>query len=247
MKYILTNRTYTGMLVQGKEKQIVPVTHEPLVDTEVFDKIQKEFQSRAYNISPKQTSSNDRNIFKGKVICACCGGKMQRKRGTNHADWYFFTCITKNRLGAGKCTGMYAREEDVLNAVYYQLKQYVKQHFISQDRYRQEIKRLDSEIETAEQKLQAADAEVRHQYERYVMGEGSVEEIKAARPAKEEAMAVLDAAAENKKCFEGHNLVFCSLLKASTKETPLCDIVDCIKQITVGDKRKIEINWLMDE
>ncbi|MFR8331450.1 MAG: hypothetical protein ACLU9S_02955 [Oscillospiraceae bacterium] len=38
---------------------------------------------------------------------------MQRKRGTNHADWYFFTCITKNRLGVGKCTGMYVREEDV--------------------------------------------------------------------------------------------------------------------------------------
>ena len=104
---------------------------------------------------------------------------------------------------------------------------------------------MDYEIETAEQKLQAADAEVRHQYERYVMGEGSADEIKAARPAKEEAMAELDVATENKKCFEGHYHVFCSLLKASTKETPLCDIVDCIKQITVGYKRKIEIKWMM--
>ena len=43
------------------------------------------------------------------------------KRGTNHAELVFFTCITKNRLGADKCTGMYAREEDVLSAVYYQL------------------------------------------------------------------------------------------------------------------------------
>ena len=37
---------------------------------------------------------------------------MQRKRGTNHADWHFFTCNTNNRLEAGKCTGMYVREED---------------------------------------------------------------------------------------------------------------------------------------
>ena len=124
VKYILTNRTYTGMLIQGKEKRVVKGTHEPLVDVETFDRIQSEFKARSFNISPTPEASE--NVFKGKVICACCGGKMQRKRGTNHADWYFFTCISKNRLGADKCTGMYAREEDVLSAVYYQLKQYMK-------------------------------------------------------------------------------------------------------------------------
>lgn len=31
VKYILTNRTYTGMLVQGKEKRAVSATHEALV------------------------------------------------------------------------------------------------------------------------------------------------------------------------------------------------------------------------
>lgn len=110
---------YTGMLIQGKEKRVVKGTHEPLVDVETFDRIQSEFKARSFNISPTPEASE--NVFKGKVICACCGGKMQRKRGTNHADWYFFTCISKNRLGADKCTGMYAREEDVLSAVYYQL------------------------------------------------------------------------------------------------------------------------------
>ena len=39
VKYILTNRTYTGMLVQGKEKRAVEATHEPLVDSETFDAI----------------------------------------------------------------------------------------------------------------------------------------------------------------------------------------------------------------
>ena len=31
---------------------------------------------------------------------------LRCKRGTGHADRHFFTCITKNRLGADKCTGM---------------------------------------------------------------------------------------------------------------------------------------------
>lgn len=67
---------------------------------------------------------------------------MQRKRGTNHADWYFFTYITKNRLGAGKYNGMYVREEDVFHAVYHQLKIYVNEHFISDSHHKQVIKRL---------------------------------------------------------------------------------------------------------
>ena len=87
VKYILTNRTYTGMLVQGKEKRVVKATHEPLVDSTTFDTIQKTFQSRVYNVVPQGQSAD--NILKGKVVCGCCGGKMQRKRGTNHADWYF--------------------------------------------------------------------------------------------------------------------------------------------------------------
>lgn len=69
VKYILTNRTYTGMLVQGKEKRVVEATHEPLVDSGTFDAIQKAFQSRAYNVVPQGQSAD--NILKGKVICGC--------------------------------------------------------------------------------------------------------------------------------------------------------------------------------
>lgn len=44
VKYILTNRAYTGMRVQGKEKGTVEATHEPLVDSRAFDAIQKVFK-----------------------------------------------------------------------------------------------------------------------------------------------------------------------------------------------------------
>lgn len=144
VKYILTNRTYTGMLVQGKEKRVIKATHEPLIDSDTFDAIQKAFQARAYNVVPQEQSAE--NILKGKVICGCCGGKMQRKRGTNHADWYFFTCITKNRLGADKCTGMYAREEDIFNAIYRQLKVYVSEHYITDLQHKQQIRQFNDKI-----------------------------------------------------------------------------------------------------
>lgn len=91
------------MLVQGKEKRAAEATHEPLVDSATFDAIQKGFQVRAYNVVSQGQSAD--NILKGKVICGCCGGKMQRKRDTNHTDWYFFTCITKNRLDSDNAQG----------------------------------------------------------------------------------------------------------------------------------------------
>ena len=241
VKYILTNRTYTGMLVQGKEKRIVQGTHESLVDVETFDKIQRGFQERSFNISSRPDTSE--NIFKGKVICACCGGKMQRKRGTNHADWYFFTCITKNRLGADKCTGMYAREEDVLGAVYCQLNQYIKQHFISSDQYRLEIRRLDSAIEAASMKYKEAVDYGMKQYEKYVSGKGSKEDIVAARPAREQTETALNTAIAKKKTYEEQYQLFCQLIKVSRKEVPLSEAVDCIESIVVDAERKITVSW----
>lgn len=88
IKYILTSRTYTGMLVQGKEKRAVVAAHKPLVDADTFDAIQKSFQAKAFNITTNIQLTD--NILKGTVICSCCGGKLQRKRGTNHANWYLY-------------------------------------------------------------------------------------------------------------------------------------------------------------
>ena len=64
VKYILTNRTYTGMLIQGKKKRVVEAIHEPLVDPNILDAIQKAFQARAHNVVPQGQSVD--NILKGK-------------------------------------------------------------------------------------------------------------------------------------------------------------------------------------
>ena len=172
---------------------------------------------------------------------------MQRKRGTNHADWYFFTCITKNRLGADKCTGMYAREEDVLSAMYHQLKEYFKQHFISSDQYKKEIQRLDSVIEAASVRYEEAIDFGMKQYEKYVMGEGPKEAIAAARPARERAEAALKAAIAEKKAYEELYRVLCKLMKVSRKEVPLSKVVDCVEQIVVDVDRRIVVKWCSNE
>ncbi len=241
VKYILTNRTYTGMLVQGKEKRVVDATHEPLVDPDTFGAIQKAFQARAYNIVPQGQSAD--NILKGKVICGCCGGKMQRRRGTNHADWYFFTCITKNRLGADKCRGMYAKEEDIFNAIYRQLKVYVSKHYITDLQYKQQIQQFNDKIYELAHSSEKAWTNAMEHYEQYVRGEISKESFRVALDVAHEAKAVLAETSEQKAAYDKEYSIFRKLLSASDKHIPLSEIMDCIEKIVVDAGREIVVKW----
>ena len=241
VKYILTNRTYTGMLVQGKEKRVVEGTHEPLVDGKTFEFIQKSLQSRAFNLTPGEPTTE--NILKGKVVCGYCGGKMQRKRGTNHADWYFFTCITNNRMGGNKCTGMYVREEDIISAIYHQLKQYVREHFISTPQHEQQMTQIQEQVTQATQLYdEAMDNSMRH-YEKYILCEINLEELRAAQALTKKAASKLEVEKSAlEKCDQAHQR-FVRFRKVSDKELPLSEIVDEINSITVDSGRKIVIQW----
>lgn len=116
VKYILTNRTYTGDLQQGKDDVVVENTHEALVSKDVFSKIQEKFQAAGTYASTILKPIAD-NPLRGKVICASCGSKMQRRKGRGNVDWYSFTCITNNRKGCGCSTGMYIRETEILSVL----------------------------------------------------------------------------------------------------------------------------------
>ena len=168
---------------------------------------------------------------------------MQRKRGTNYAGWYFFTCITKNRLGTGKCTGMYVREEDVFRAIYHQLKLYVNELFISSLQHKQELMRLDNEIDQANQQYQEAFRNAVHHYEKFVYGEISKEEFRIAQDAANEKKAIRDGFIASKATYEEQYQMFCKLLKASYKEISLNEIMDCIDKILIDTGKQIMVKW----
>ena len=97
------------------------------------------------------------------------------------------------------------------------------------DQYEQEIQHLDLLIEAASLKYEEATDFSMKLYEQYVMGEGSKEAIVDARPVKEQAEVELNRAIADKEACEKQYRVFCKLLKASRKEVPLSEIVDCIE------------------
>ena len=206
---------------------------------------------RASELAEKETmpvivrdlDDDTENILKGKVFCGCCGGKMQRKRGTNHTDWYFFTCNTNNRLRAGKCTGMYVREEDIFSAIYHQLKLYIQEHFISSLQYDEEMAQLKAKLD--------AQVEFRHAiaenpaifYEQYILGEISLDEFKAKqqklRQAAEYQKAIELEIEESERVYSR----FSCLCKVRDKELPLSTIMSEINKIVVDAGKKVVVQW----
>ena len=168
---------------------------------------------------------------------------MQRKRGTGHAGWHFFTCITKNRLGADKCTGMYAREEDIFNAIYRQLKDYVNEHYITNSAHKQQIQEYTGQIADLTQRKSTAWINAMVHYEKYVQGEISKEEFRAVQDIANQTKEALIQATEGKAAYETQYAKFRKLLSASSKDIPLSEIVDSINKIVVDTGRQIVVKW----
>jgi site-specific DNA recombinase len=168
---------------------------------------------------------------------------MQRKRGTGHADWHFFTCIVKNRLGADKCIGMYAREEDVFNTIYHQLKDYVNEHYITNSVYKQKIQEYTGQIADLAQCKTTAWINAMEHYEQYVRGEISKEEFRVVQDIANQAKKALIQATEDKVVYEKQYARFHKLLSANSKDIPLSEIVDCIDKVVVDGGGKIMIEW----
>jgi hypothetical protein len=243
VKYILTNRTYTGVLVQGREKRMVEGTHPALVDTETFDRIQAGLQRRAFKFTDVETTPSTPNILKSKVICGCCGSKMQRRRGTNHANWYFFTCLTNNRIGADRCTGMYVREEDIFSAIYYQLKLFVKANIDFSVGYPGKKAALEQEIAELQEMLSDPMECTRILYEQFVRKEIDKDTYFAERAKVYAAKESLECAMHELEIYEQRYQQLAKMRQALNKELPLDETMDVIESIIINEGRRIEVKW----
>ncbi len=241
VKYILTNRTYTGCLVQGKEKKVVMSTHEALIEQAEFDAVQNILQTRTFNVSSSETSPD--NFLKGKVICACCGAKMQRKRGTNHADWYFYTCITKNRIGADRCTGMYIREEDVIGAIYHQLKLYLKENAAMPFQLRERIDLLNKDLTQHMAAMESTQKNPALYYERYIAGEIDRDTFLLEQNKIRNSQEYLETLKSELKICEEEYDRLALLQKASIKQISLVEICGEINRIVVDSGRRVVVKW----
>ncbi|MCD7823995.1 MAG: recombinase family protein [Oscillospiraceae bacterium] len=85
VQQLLSNRTYTGSTVYnttGKgDYMVIPNTHEPFVDVNVFEKISQEIAEKGRQKSEALKKAHLRaeelpNVLKGKFFCGNCGRAM---------------------------------------------------------------------------------------------------------------------------------------------------------------------------
>ena len=138
---------------------------------------------------------------------------------------------------------MYVREEDIFNALYRQLKDYVNEHYITNSAYKQKVQEFKDQIADLTERKTVVWISAMEHYEQYVQGEISKEEFREVQDIANQAKESLIQATESEVAYEKQYAKFRKLLSASDKSIPLSEIVDYIEKIVVDVDRHIVVQW----
>lgn len=255
---ILRNEIYIGNIVQkkyakdfvGGKNHLTPredwlVTfnhHEPIIDKEVFDKVQ---EGRGQKRNPQ---CHPAHPLVGKLVCGCCNKNLQYRRGMNS----YFRCYHRYANTMENCV-------DKVNAMF--LEQYVL--FMMQDKLyaegelekiRQEaVIRLDREIKELKEKRQLLCSRIqrlKHQnfeaYQNYVSGKADrfqsddavVKSIEKELSNLNEIVQKMEASCIRMEC-DGDSLSIGNEFAVLSKEM----LDHYIEKIVVYGEQNIEICW----
>lgn len=99
------NRTYrkgTRILTRPEEEWIrIENHHEPILDRDTFDAIQKIFQSRKQSASRYVDETN--YLLTGLLVCTHCGGKMVGRKDSKHGKNIYFRYVCNTYMKKGGC------------------------------------------------------------------------------------------------------------------------------------------------
>ena len=146
---------------------------------------------------------------------------MQRRRGTNRANLYFFTCLTNNRVGVDRYTGMYVREEDIFSAIYYQLKGYIKSRSGFSVEYGSKKEKLEQKITECQAILSDSLEWGMRIYEQFVKNELDKDTYLAEKAKSNEAKKCLERVQHQLKMHARRYQQFLRSQQALNKEIPL--------------------------
>ena len=120
VKAILKSEVYIGNSVHNRQSTIsfkskkkvrkpesewfrVENTHEPIIDKEMFYRVQEQIKSRR-----RQTKEKATPIFAGLVKCADCGWSMQfATNKANKTPYSYYACSYYGQFGKGNCSMHY--------------------------------------------------------------------------------------------------------------------------------------------
>jgi site-specific DNA recombinase len=130
---ILTNEKYYGALLQQKtitidflnhkrvknhgqeQKYLIEDNHEPIIPKEMFERVQKEKERRAYlkgNILGDRKKYSSKYPLSGKVFCGCCNANFKRRtwNSNNISKKVVWQCRTYVNEGKEACAAKAVNE-----------------------------------------------------------------------------------------------------------------------------------------
>ena len=137
---ILDNQMYCGDMVQGKtrsvsykihketkidknEWDIVPNTHEPIIDRYTWKKVQ---ELRKKSFMELNLQEKEKSLFTGKLKCADCGYAMRRQYRTKNRNKIVFECSTHSTRSKEICKSHAISEEELKKIVWKVIKQQIR-------------------------------------------------------------------------------------------------------------------------
>jgi hypothetical protein len=139
VKAILKNEVYIGNSVHNKQSTVsfkskkkvrkpesewfrVEDTHEPIIEKDVFYRVQEQIKSRR-----RQTKEKATPIFAGLVKCADCGWSMRfATNKANKTPYSYYSCTFYAQFGKGYCSMHYIRYDVLYQAVLERLQYWAK-------------------------------------------------------------------------------------------------------------------------
>ncbi len=102
-----TMRSKKRQYIPYAEREIIYGTHEPIIEQNRWNNVQKILQSRPPVIG--ESSSGYDNIFRGVIKCAGCGSAMlakveQKRKRNNVLDKTFYCCTKYRKFGKEGCS-----------------------------------------------------------------------------------------------------------------------------------------------
>ena len=182
VQWVLTNEAYIGNLVQAragsisyKTKQIVSRpkdqwirvegTHEPIIDKELWDRVQKKINS----YSKPMKSTGKVHLFSKIAVCIHCGYAL---RSHKCHDKYYMQCETKH-ISKEACPGAFIPEAELEQLVITELRKW-NQFLLDMGKLEREVQfetalnakkaKIMSEIQHYQDKLNECEKVLQHLY-----------------------------------------------------------------------------------
>lgn len=207
IKLILTNKTYAGY-VKNRDNYYKGI-HEPIIDEEKFEKVQKIWEYRDEHFKKCKEQVQHNHWLRGILKCGQCGyGMYYFKR--KDRDYAIFNC---GGYAHGRCSSHYAKVTDIENAIIGQLKEDFTKKIditITTNTNNTEYKIAQSNLKSIENKL----ARIK---EAYVNGIDTLEEYKENKRKLQNQLEIANRKIKEvqmpskeliyKKCEQAYNIL----------------------------------------